>query len=61
MQNARWKRPSCIVILVLLVLMFAAIAKLASGTLLRTPNPTAVTPETPTYDTDVPSQQPARR
>lgn len=61
MQNARWKRPSCIVIIVLLVLMLAAIGWLASGTLLRTPNPTAVTTETPTYDTDVPAQQPTSR
>lgn len=48
--------------LALFVLLIGAIAFLASGTLLRTPNPASVTKETPTYDTDVPAQQkPAER
>lgn len=57
MQRARWTRPSCLVMLALLALLLAAIAWLASGDALRTPSPTAVPKETPTYDTDVPSRK----
>jgi hypothetical protein len=57
MQRARWTRPSCLIMLVLSVLLVAAIALLASGILLRKPNPATVTKETTTYDTDVPSPQ----
>ena len=56
MQHARWKRPSCLVMIVLFVLLVGAIAVLASGYLVRTPSPTAVLRETSTYDTDTPSQ-----
>ena len=58
MQQAQWKRPSCLVMLVLLVLLLAALAWLASGDPLRTPSPTAVPKESSTYDTDVPSPKP---
>ena len=58
MQHARWKRPSCLIMIVLFVLLIAAIGVLASGYLVRTPNPTAVPRESSTYDTDTPSQQP---
>jgi lipopolysaccharide export system protein LptC len=51
------KRPSCIVQLVLLAIILAAFGWLVSGYALRTPNPSTVTKETPTYDTDVPSQR----
>lgn len=57
MQRARWTRPSCLVMLVLLALLLAAFAWLISGDALRTPAPTSVTKETPTYDTDVPSPE----
>jgi len=49
------KRPSCIVMIVIGVLLLAAIAWLASGYALRTPSPTSVPKESTTYDTDVPS------
>jgi hypothetical protein len=61
MQRARWTRPSCLIMLALAVLLVGAIAFLASGVLLRTPNPASVTKETTTYGTDVPSQKPAGR
>jgi hypothetical protein len=38
------------------LLLVAAIGWLASGYGLRTPAPTSVTQETPTYDTDTPSR-----
>lgn len=55
MQRARWTRPSCLIMTILFALLIAAIAWLASGYLLSTPAPTAVTRETPAYDTDTPS------
>ena len=55
MQRARWTRPSCLVMLVLLVLLLAILGWLVSGYALRTPAPTSVTKSTSTYDTDVPS------
>ena len=55
MQRARWRKPSCLVMIVLFVLLIGAIAWLASGEALRTPNPASVTKSTPTYDTDVPA------
>jgi hypothetical protein len=58
MQCAQWKRPSCLVMLVLLALLLAALAWLVSGEALRTPSPQSVTRETPTYDTNVPSEKP---
>ena len=62
MKRARWSRPSCIVMMLLFALLIAAIAWLASGYLLRTPSPGAVTRETPAYDTDTPSKtQPGSR
>lgn len=57
MQRARWSRPSCLVMAILALLLVAAIGVLASGYLLRTPNPTAVPRETSTYDTDTPSRR----
>jgi hypothetical protein len=57
MQRARWRQPSCLIMMVLFVLLVAAILWLASGYMLRTPAPTAVPRETTTYDTDVPSQR----
>ena len=57
MQRARWTRPSCLVMLALLLLLVVAIAWLASGDALRTPNPATVTKSTPTYDTDVPASE----
>jgi hypothetical protein len=44
--------------IVLFVLLVGAIGVLASGYLLRTPSPTAVPRETPTYDTDTPARDP---
>ena len=62
MQRARWRRPSCLVMLALLVLLLAVLAWLVSGEALRTPNPSTVTKATSTYDTDVPaSEQPGGR
>lgn len=56
MQRARWTRPSCLVMLGMLALLLAAFVWLVSGQALRTPAPTAVPKASPTYDTDVPSQ-----
>lgn len=58
MRGQQWKRPSCLIMLAVLALLLAAIAWLASGSALMTPNPQTVTKATPTYDTDVPSEQP---
>ena len=58
MQRARWKQPSCLVMLALLALLLGALVWLLSGHPLRTPSPTAVPKETTTYDTDVPSPKP---
>jgi len=58
MKRAHWSRPSCVVMTALFILLVAAIVWLASGTLLRTPGPGAVTRKTPAYDTDVPAKQP---
>ncbi|HEX8192551.1 MAG TPA: hypothetical protein VF552_06585 [Allosphingosinicella sp.] len=44
----------------LFVLLIGAIAVIASGFLVRTPNPSAVPQETSTYDTDTPSQRDPR-
>lgn len=55
MERARWRRPSCLVMMALLVLLLAALAWLASGDALMTPNPSQVTRDTPAYDKDVPS------
>lgn len=57
MQRAQWSRPSCLVMIVLFALLLGAIAWLASGDPLRTPNPQQVTRETTTYDKDIPSGQ----
>lgn len=59
MQRARWRQPSCLIMILLFVLLVGAIAWLASGSMLRTPAPTSVPRETTTYDTDVPSQRDA--
>ena len=56
MHRARWNRPSCLVMLAVATLLLAALVWLAIGDPLRTPNPMTVTKESPTYDTDVPSQ-----
>lgn len=55
MDRARLTRPSCIVMLLLFLVGVGVILWLAFGSPLRTPSPAAVTKETPTYDTDVPS------
>jgi hypothetical protein len=59
MRRAHWSKPSCIVMMAAFVLLIAAIAWLASGYLVRTPSPGAVTRETPEYDTDTPSKTPS--
>jgi hypothetical protein len=58
MQHARWKRPSCLIMLALLTLLLGALLWLISGYALRTPSPASVPKETSTYDTDVPSSKP---
>lgn len=61
MRRERWNRPSCLIILAILALLVGALAWLAFGGGVRTPSPGAVTKETPTYDTDVPSSAPPSR
>jgi len=58
MQRARWNRPSCLIMLALLVLLLGSLVWLIFGNPLRTPSPTAVPKESTTYDTDVPSPGP---
>ncbi|HEX8525619.1 hypothetical protein [Allosphingosinicella sp.] len=61
MESARWSRPSCIVILLLLAAAIGILVWLIFGSPARTPSPTSITTETPTYDTDVPAAPPRGR
>ena len=60
MDRARLSKPSCIVMLLLFAIAIALLVWLIFGSPPRTPSPTSVTRETPTYDTDVPSNPPAQ-
>lgn len=61
MQREQWNRPSCLIMLAVLVLLLGVLGWLAFGGAPRTPSAESVTRETPTYDTDVPSPAPPSR